>query len=84
MTSVRAKVTETGRLSLPAEFRKVVGLERGGDVVVELAGKEIRITTVDEVVARAQELTRRLLAERAGTSVDDFLTERRREAEREG
>jgi antitoxin component of MazEF toxin-antitoxin module len=67
-------------LSLPAAFRKAIGLERGGDVVVELAGKEIRVHTVDEVVARAQELTRRLLAGKAGTSVDDFLAERRREA----
>lgn len=81
---VRAKVTEAGRLTLPAEFRKAVGLERGGDVVVELAGKEIRVRTVDEVVARAQELTRRLLAGKPGTSVGDFLAERRREAEREG
>jgi AbrB family looped-hinge helix DNA binding protein len=84
MNSVRAKVTEAGRLSLPAEFRKAVGLERGGDVVVELAGNEIRVRTVDEVVARAQELTRRLLAGKAGASVDDFLTERRREAEGDG
>lgn len=71
-------------MSLPAEFRKAVGLERGGDVVLELAGNEIRVRAVDEVVARAQELTRRLLASKSGTSVDDFLAERRREAEREG
>jgi bifunctional DNA-binding transcriptional regulator/antitoxin component of YhaV-PrlF toxin-antitoxin module len=83
MRSVRARVIEAGRLSLPAEFRKTVGLERGGDVVVELTGKEIRVRTVDEVVARAQELTRRLLADKAGVSVDDFLAERRREAEQD-
>ncbi len=84
MRSVRAKVTEVGRLSLPAEFRKAVGLGRGGDVVVELvAGREIRIRTLDEVVARAQELTRELLGGAEGASVDDFLAERRREAEAE-
>ena len=80
MKSVRAKVTESGRLSLPAEFRKAVGLERGDDVVVELTGNEIRVRTVGEVVARAQELSRRLLAGKPGASVDDFLAERRREA----
>jgi AbrB family looped-hinge helix DNA binding protein len=74
--SVRAKVTEAGRLSLPAELRKAVGLERGGDVVVELAGNEIRIRTVDAVVARAQDLTRRLLGGKTGATVDDFLAER--------
>ena len=83
MTTVRAKVTETGRLSLPADFRKAIGLERGGDVVVELAGKEIRIRTMDEVVHRAQELTRQLLAGGATASVDGFLAERGREAEAE-
>lgn len=82
MNSVRARVTEAGRVSLPAEFRKAVGLGRGGDVVVELvAGREIRIRTLDEVVARAQELTRELLGGGEGASVDDFLAERRREAE---
>lgn len=83
MKSVRAKVTEAGRLRLPAEFRKAVGLEHRGDVVVELAGNEIRIRTVDEVVSRAQELTRRLLGGKAGATVDDFLNVRRREAARE-
>ena len=84
MKSVHAKISQTGRLSLPAEFRRAVGLERGGDVIVELAGREIRVRPLDEVVARAQELTRRLLAGRPGTSVEDFLAERRCEAEREG
>jgi AbrB family looped-hinge helix DNA binding protein len=84
MTMIHTKVSEAGRLSLPAEFRRAVGLERGGDVVVELAGREIRVRPLDEVVARAQELTRRLLAGRPGSSVEDFLAERRREAEREG
>ena len=80
MHSVRAKVTDTGRVSLPAEFRKAVGLERGGDVMIELAGDEIRIRTVAQVVAHAQELTRRLLAGKEGGSVDDFLAWRRHEA----
>jgi bifunctional DNA-binding transcriptional regulator/antitoxin component of YhaV-PrlF toxin-antitoxin module len=74
---------ESGRLSLPARFRKAVGLERGGEVLVELDGREIRITTVDEVVSRAQALTRRLLGEKPEASLDAFLAERRREAERE-
>jgi AbrB family looped-hinge helix DNA binding protein len=83
MSSVRAKVTQTGRLSLPAEFRKAVGLEHGGNVVVELTGNEIRIRTVDEVVARAQDLTRRLLSGHPTATVDSFLAERRREAQAE-
>jgi antitoxin component of MazEF toxin-antitoxin module len=83
MSAVLARVSESRRLSLPASFCKAVGLERGGEVVVELDGREIRITTVDEVVSRAQALTRRLLGEKPEASLDTFLAERRREAERE-
>ena len=83
MSAVRGRVSESGRLSIPAEFRKAVGLERGGDVVVELDGREIRIRPVDEVIAQAQALTRRLIGGELGASVDAFLAERRREAEHE-
>ena len=74
---VRGQVSRTGRLSLPAEFRKAIGLERGGDVVVELDGNDIRIRTINEAVARAQAMSRRLLTGKPGLSVDDFLAHRR-------
>jgi bifunctional DNA-binding transcriptional regulator/antitoxin component of YhaV-PrlF toxin-antitoxin module len=76
MTSVRTKVTDSGRLSLPAEIRRAVESERSDDVVVELAGRGLRIRTVDEVVSRAQALTRGLLSGRSGITVDEFLDER--------
>jgi AbrB family looped-hinge helix DNA binding protein len=83
MNARHVKVSETGRLSIPAEMRKALGIEHGGDVVMELAGNELRVRTVAEVTARAQELTQRLLADRKDASVDDFLAERREEARRE-
>jgi AbrB family looped-hinge helix DNA binding protein len=83
MNAIRAKVSESGRLSLPAEFRKAIGLDHGGNVVVELDGRDIRIRTVDEVVARAQELSRPMLAGKPDVTVDDFIAERRHEAAKE-
>lgn len=71
------------RLSIPAAFRKAIGLDRGGNVVVELIGREIRIRTLDEVVAQAQALTHRQLDDRPEASVEAFLAERRRAHERE-
>ena len=71
------RVSPTGRISLPAGFRKAVGLERGGNVVIELDGNEIRIRSIREAVARAQEMSRRLLAGKPQLSVDDFLAHRR-------
>ncbi|MFI5021223.1 MAG: AbrB/MazE/SpoVT family DNA-binding domain-containing protein [Alphaproteobacteria bacterium] len=83
MKYAHAKVSASGRLSLPAGFRKAVGLDRGGNVVIELDGREMRIVTLDEAVTRAQALSRRLLKGKSKFSVDDFIAERHREAERE-
>lgn len=81
--STRVKITPNGRLSLPADIRKRHGLGRGGDVLIEDRGDEIVIWPLNRAVARAQEISRRLTAEKQGASVEDFLADRRREAEAE-
>lgn len=83
MSVARAKVSESGRLSIPAEMRKALGLDRGGDVVVELRDNELRVRTIAEEIARVQALARKLLVGKPGVSVEDFLRDRREEAERE-
>lgn len=79
----KTRVSPSGRLSLPADFRKAVGLEKGGAVVVELDGNDIHIRTVHEAVARAQALARRLFGDRRDVSVDDFLAHRRDDWDKE-
>lgn len=80
---MKARVMPDGRISLPAGLRKKHGLIRGGEVIVEDAGDAIVLRTLDQVVARAQALSRRLVDGRPGASVDDFLADRSREAEAE-
>jgi AbrB family looped-hinge helix DNA binding protein len=80
---MKARVMPDGRVSLPAELRKKHGLAQGGEVIVEDAGDAIVLRTVDQVVARAQALSRRLVAGKTGASVADFLADRAREAEAE-
>ena len=46
-------------------------------------GDAIVLRTLDQAVARAQVLSRKLVAGKAGASVDDFLADRAREAEAE-
>jgi AbrB family looped-hinge helix DNA binding protein len=70
-------VSSSGRISLPAALRKAIGLQTGSKVLVELHGREIRIRTLHEAVARAQALSRRLFADKPNVSVDDFLANRR-------
>lgn len=79
MNAIQGRVSKSGRISLPAEFRKAVGLDQGGDVVVELTGSEIRIRTIDEVVNHAQALTKQLLGDKPSASLDEFLAERRKD-----
>ena len=76
--SLRGRVSPSGRLSLPAELRREVGLEKGGLVRIEVVDGAIRIRTMNEVRDRIQALARRSgLAERA--SVAHFLSWRAKE-----
>jgi AbrB family looped-hinge helix DNA binding protein len=86
---VTTRLSESGRISIPAEMRKALGIEPGGKIVVQLVdtkeAREIRIFTPNEGLRRAQQLIRKLYAE-AGKplpSSDDVIAERRREFERE-
>ena len=78
MAAIRAKVSEAGRVDLPAQHRKQLGLENGGEVVVWVEDGEIRMRSVDDALTRAQEEVRRLLGGRRVT-VDDFLATRRQD-----
>ena len=75
---LRGRVSESGRLSLPAELRRAVGLEKGGLVRIEVIDGTLRIKTMkdvkDKVRARARSTG---LAEKA--SVDHFLAWRAHE-----
>lgn len=74
-SSVRGHVSKTGRLSLPAELRRAVGLERGGPVRIEIVDGAIRVRTMQEVKDHIRALARESgLAGKA--SVDDFLKQR--------
>jgi AbrB family looped-hinge helix DNA binding protein len=77
---MKAKVMPDGRLNLPAKLRRKHGLAQGGEVIVEDAGDAIVLRTIDQVVARAQALSRKLVADSTSASVDDFLADRAREA----
>jgi AbrB family looped-hinge helix DNA binding protein len=77
---LKAKVTPSGRMSLPAELRKRYGLSRGGQVLVEDRGDAIVLRTLDQAVAQAQAVSRHLVAGSGEASVDDFLNDRAKEA----
>ena len=71
-----------GRLVIPAEIRRELGLEEGEPVVMRVVDGELRLWTLSEGIRRAQELASAYVS--PGESVvDELLAERRAEVERE-
>jgi AbrB family looped-hinge helix DNA binding protein len=78
----RARVTESGRLSIPADMRRELGLEKGGAVSLELVDGGLQLRTNRDVRARIRKLADEL-GWTGKASVDDFLSWKREEAARE-
>lgn len=76
------KMSEGGRVVIPAEIRKTLGINDGDIVLWELVDGEARLTTKRERMRRAQALVREYVPEGASL-VDELVAERRAEAERE-
>ena len=74
---------ENGRMVLPVELRRALGVGQGGRVVVQTDGDRIEITTAERSRARAKERMQRLFSGRTGV-VDELIAERRAEVLREG
>lgn len=80
--NVTAKMTDGGRIVIPAEYRRALNLNVGDDVVLSLDDGEIRIVSRKEALRRAQVLVRRYVPE--GTSLsDELIRDRRDEASRD-
>jgi AbrB family looped-hinge helix DNA binding protein len=82
MQTARVKVNENGRIVIPAEFRKELGIEAGDQLVLEVKNRELRLMTLHERISQAQALVRRYIP--AGRSLSkELIAERRAEAKRE-
>lgn len=78
----RLKVNANGRVVIPAEFRKALGIKAGDEIILGWDDDEIRITTMKRRIERAQRHLRQYIKE--GTPlVDELIADRKREAARE-
>ena len=82
MDGIKTTIGEGGRVVIPAEFRKSMGLKHGDEIIVSMKDGDIRISTLAQAVRRAQDLVRRYVPDDVSL-VDDLIEERRREAARE-
>jgi AbrB family looped-hinge helix DNA binding protein len=82
MQTARVKMNENGRVVIPVEFRKELGMKPGDQLVLELKGRELRLMTFRERIARVQALVAEHIP--AGRSLSkELIAERREEARRE-
>jgi AbrB family looped-hinge helix DNA binding protein len=80
--AIVTKVSELGKMNIPAQIRRQVGLERGGPVMMSVAAGEIRLRPVQTVLTGLQDDADAVFAG-SGETVDGFLAERRSEAARD-
>lgn len=73
---------QNGRIVIPASFREALGVQAGDPVLLRIQEGEVRITTRQMRIDRAQRRARRYLA-RGESLIDDLLDERKRETEGE-
>lgn len=79
---IPVKMSEGGRVVIPAQIRKALNIKEGDVVLWELREGEARLTTREARIKRAQEIVRHYVA--PGTSlVDELINERRAQAQSE-
>ena len=75
----RVRINEKGRTVIPASFRKRLGMRAGDEIVIRIEEDELRITSLNRIIAQAQRLVRKHV--KSGESlVDEFIAERRKSA----
>jgi AbrB family looped-hinge helix DNA binding protein len=77
---VRLVVNENGRVVIPAQFRKALGISAGDELVLRLQENELTITTQRHRLEHARRLVRKYVDPRR--SLADELIKDRREAAR--
>jgi AbrB family looped-hinge helix DNA binding protein len=83
MRSVAVKVSASGRMHLPSEVRRALGLKGSGHVVITVADGQATLTTMAENLARIRALARPY-APKGRLASEELIAERREEARREG
>lgn len=80
---LQMKMSEGGRVVVPVEIRRSLGLQEGDTVLFELRDGEAVLTTRKARLARARALFRQYVPEGSPSVADELITERRAEAARE-
>jgi AbrB family looped-hinge helix DNA binding protein len=78
----QARINQNGRIVIPASFRRALGIQSGDTVVLRIEKEELRITTLRQRLAKAQQLVRKHVSPNVSL-VDELIAERREASRRE-
>jgi len=76
------RITEGGRIVIPAEIRKLCKLEVGTEVVLTVENNHVTLMSEDAAIDEARALVRKYIPKGAKLS-EELMAERRQEAARE-
>ncbi|HEU0004779.1 MAG TPA: AbrB/MazE/SpoVT family DNA-binding domain-containing protein [Terriglobia bacterium] len=82
MEDVHSTIAEGGRVVIPADYRRALGLKVGDEVILRMADGEVHILTRRQAIKKAQALVRKHVPERKSL-VRELIRERRGEASNE-
>lgn len=78
--TVQVNITANGRMSLPADLRKRLGLAGGGAIFLEETADGVVLRTAAQAVARAQALAKQYTGDDPDSGTAGFLTRRREDS----
>ncbi len=78
--TLQVNITANGRMSLPADVRKRLGLAGGGAVFLEETDDGVVLRTAAQAVARAQALAKQYTTGNPDAGLDGFLSRRREDS----
>lgn len=81
-TSHKARVSNGGRIVIPSEYRKTMGISVGDDVVIRLKKGELSLKSLRASVKTAQNIVRSYAGKNRSLA-EELSKERRAEAKRE-
>ncbi len=82
MQEIKTKLGQSGRIVIPTEYRRRLGLKSGDEIIMRMDDRGLHLYTPAQAVARAQALVRRYVPEGRSLS-DELISERREKTSRE-
>lgn len=78
--TVTARIAHGGRIVIPAEYRRILGLRKGDEITLTLVDGEVRLVPRVQALRRAQAIVARYGGDDRSDWADELIAERRAEA----